>query len=171
MLKSITIKGKHNQDKLFNASKPHKRDSVANIDKKWFERKHQIELVNSLYLNITHQIEKLGTDELKKKLRSYKVQDDKRSNYNEKLFVTSHGVLEQLVMCKLKCFYCECNLSLLYQDVRQNDQWTLDRIDNTLGHNYNNIVISCLKCNLKRRTMDMNTFKQYRVVNVKKQNS
>ena len=42
MLKSITIKGKHNQDKLFNASKPHKRDSVANIDKKWFERKHQI---------------------------------------------------------------------------------------------------------------------------------
>ena len=85
--------------------------------------------------------------------------------------MTSHGVLEQLVMCKLKCFYCECNLSLLYQDVRQNDQWTLDRIDNTLGHNYNNIVISCLKCNLKRRTMDMNTFKQYRVVNVKKQNS
>ena len=43
-------------------------------------------------------------------------------------------------MCKLKCFYCKCNLSLLYQDVRQNDQWTLDRIDNTLGHNYNNIV-------------------------------
>jgi len=168
MLKSITVMGKHNQDKLFNASKIHKRDSVSNLDKKWFERKHQIQLVNSLYLNTSHQLEKIGTDELKKKLRSYKTQDDKRSIYNEKLFVTSQCVLEQLVLCKLKCFYCDCHLFVLYENVRQHDQWTLDRIDNNCGHNYNNIVISCLKCNLKRRTMNMNTFKDYRVVIVKK---
>jgi hypothetical protein len=168
MSKSIIIKGKHNQDKLLNPNKTHKRDAMAILDKKWFERKQQIELVNSLYLNINHQIEKVAFDELKKKLRSYKVQDDKKCIYNQKLFVTCHDVLERLVMCKLKCFYCNCNLSFLYEDVRQKDQWTLDRIDNTCGHNNNNIVISCLDCNLKRRTMNMNTFKDYRVVNVKK---
>ena len=168
MSKSIIIKGKHNQDKLLNPNKTHKRDSMTLLNKKWFERKQQIQLVNSLYLNTNHDIERIAFDELKKKLRSYKLQDDKKCIYNQNLFVTCPNVLERLVMCKLKCFYCKCNLSFLYEDVRQKDQWTLDRIDNTCGHNNNNIVISCLDCNLKRRTMNMNTFKDYRVVCVKK---
>ena len=28
-------------------------------------------------------------------------------------------------------------------------QWTLDRIDNNIGHSKENVVICCLKCNLK----------------------
>jgi hypothetical protein len=32
-------------------------------------------------------------------------------------------------------------------------QWTLERIDNDLGHNKNNVEIACLNCNLRRRTM------------------
>ena len=30
-------------------------------------------------------------------------------------------------------------------------QWSLDRIDNNIGHNVGNLVIACLECNLKRR--------------------
>jgi hypothetical protein len=38
-------------------------------------------------------------------------------------------------------------------------QWTLDRIDNDVGHNADNVVVSCLECNLKRGTMDSDRFK------------
>ena len=48
---------------------------------------------------------------------------------------------------------------LLYDNVRESTQWTLDRIDNNIGHNVDNVVICCLKCNLKRRTMNDEKFK------------
>lgn len=32
-------------------------------------------------------------------------------------------------------------------------QWTLDRIDNDIGHYSDNVVIACLSCNLHRKTM------------------
>lgn len=37
-------------------------------------------------------------------------------------------------------------------------QWSLDRIDNDIGHDFGNLVISCLKCNLKRRRINKNSF-------------
>ena len=40
------------------------------------------------------------------------------------------------------------------------EQWSLDRIDNDYGHNHDNVVISCLECNLKRRCIDMNKYKE-----------
>ena len=51
----------------------------------------------------------------------------------------------------MKCYYCNCKMSLLYEYVREEKQWTVDRIDNNFGHNNNNIVIACLHCNLRRR--------------------
>ena len=47
---------------------------------------------------------------------------------------------------------------LFYKESKQPNQWTLDRIDNSMGHNYNNLVIACLECNLKRRNIDLNKF-------------
>ena len=41
---------------------------------------------------------------------------------------------------------------------RENYQWTLDRIDNDQGHNIDNILISCLECNLKRRCRSKDKF-------------
>ena len=38
------------------------------------------------------------------------------------------------------------------------NQWSLDRINNDLGHNANNVVISCLDCNLKRRRTGKDAF-------------
>jgi hypothetical protein len=46
-------------------------------------------------------------------------------------------------------------------------QWTLDRLDNSIGHHDDNVVICCLKCNLKKRRMDDEKFKftkQLRVI-------
>jgi len=47
---------------------------------------------------------------------------------------------------------------LLYKLVREPKQWTLDRIDNEYGHSVDNIVLSCLECNLKRRRTNQNKF-------------
>jgi len=47
---------------------------------------------------------------------------------------------------------------LLYKLVREPKQWTLDRIDNEYGHCVDNIVLSCLECNLKRRRTNQNKF-------------
>ena len=168
MSKSIIISGKKNRDKLLNPNITHKRDITKKCSKKWFESKNQIEIINNLYLDLNHETKQFSNDELNKKIRSYKVQDEKKDIFNRELFISRDEVLEKLVSCKLKCFYCFCNLSFLYQNVRQKDQWTLDRINNDLGHNNNNVVISCLNCNLKRRTTDQTIFKQFRKVTVKK---
>jgi len=37
--------------------------------------------------------------------------------------------------------------------VREQCQWSLDRIDNNYGHNYDNLFVTCLSCNLRRKTM------------------
>lgn len=78
------------------------------------------------------------------------------------------------VICKLqesglKCLYCKEEVYLLYKIVREMKQWTLDRIDNDIGHFYDNVVISCLDCNLKRRKKNSNAFlftKQMNIVRV-----
>jgi len=44
-------------------------------------------------------------------------------------------------------------VSVLYEIVREPMQWTLERINNDFGHNYGNVEIACLNCNLHRRTM------------------
>ena len=44
-------------------------------------------------------------------------------------------------------------VNVLYKNVREPLQWTLERIDNDYGHNHDNVTIACLECNLRRRTM------------------
>ena len=51
--------------------------------------------------------------------------------------------------------------------VRDPKQWSVDRINNCNGHNKDNIVLSCLDCNLKRRNKNKDSFlftKQLKVV-------
>jgi len=67
-------------------------------------------------------------------------------------------VINKLYECKLNCYYCKEKIFLLYDIVREMKQWTLDRNNNDIGHNTNNVVISCLDCNLKRRRINMNSF-------------
>ena len=51
------------------------------------------------------------------------------------------------------CYYCKEETMLMYEYVREPKQWTLERLDNSFGHNNDNVVISCLTCNLRRKTM------------------
>lgn len=87
------------------------------------------------------------------KINSYRGQDIKKGIYNENEFVNYEFVLNLLVEKQMKCFYCRENVMLLYNHVRENKQWTLERINNDIGHNIGNVEIACLICNLRRRTM------------------
>jgi hypothetical protein len=66
--------------------------------------------------------------------------------------------MAKLVGSQLTCDYCSKPIFVLYKNVRDPMQWTLDRIDNALGHTRENTCIACLKCNLQRRLMNAEKF-------------
>uniref|UniRef100_A0A6C0JLE0 HNH endonuclease n=1 Tax=viral metagenome TaxID=1070528 RepID=A0A6C0JLE0_9ZZZZ len=95
----------------------------------------------------------LVLQQIGQKIGGYKGQDINKNLYSEKDFVDLPKVLELMKKCENKCFYCKKMVQVLYENVREPRQWTLERIDNDFGHNKTNIEIACLDCNLHRRTM------------------
>ena len=88
-----------------------------------------------------------------KKINGYKHQDELKKKYNEPVFIDHKYVLQLLLDSELKCHYCKKEIKLLYEMVREQSQWSLDRIDNDYGHNFDNLFVTCLSCNLRRKTM------------------
>lgn len=95
---------------------------------------------------------------VEKKINSYKQQDVQKSRFSQEQFISYLELLDKLKECQLQCHYCNETTHLYYDIVREIRQWTLDRIDNDLGHNRDNVVISCLGCNLKRRKTNQGAF-------------
>jgi hypothetical protein len=100
----------------------------------------------------------LFTGHIRTKLSSYKQQDLLKKKFNEDLFVDFNEAMQLLCDCDLKCHYCSCDIYILYEAVRESKQWSLDRINNDIGHNKGNLVIACLECNLKRRRTNKDSF-------------
>jgi len=98
------------------------------------------------------------TSHIKTKLSSYKQQDVLKKKYKEEYFVSFQDTIKLLCDCELKCHYCSCDVYILYEAVREAKQWSLDRINNDIGHNKGNLVIACLECNLKRRRTNKDSF-------------
>ena len=69
------------------------------------------------------------------------------------LLVSLSFVLDLLLKSNLSCFYCKQPVLLWYEFAREPKQWSLERIDNSFGHNHDNVEVACLSCNLKRRCM------------------
>ena len=95
---------------------------------------------------------------IKTKISSYKHQDTLKNIFSDEEFVTFEYIIELLNECNMKCHYCACETYLLYEFVREMKQWSLDRINNDIGHNKGNLVIACLECNLKRRRTNKDAF-------------
>lgn len=131
--------------------------------------KEQVDLVNKLYLgDIT--IKKDVVSGFKRKINSYKSQDEKKERYNKKTFITLDELYEKLVISKLKCHYCRNDVKVDYNIKRDELQWTLDRIDNGIGHSCENTLISCMKCNLQRRVTDYKKFDFTKKLRIIKEN-
>jgi hypothetical protein len=96
---------------------------------------------------------------LKKKLASYKQQDIKKGYNDYADFITLENIIEKLISCSMKCYYCNNNTHILFKNVREESQWTLDRLNNYDEHSNINTIICCLKCNLQRRRKNSTKFK------------
>tara|TARA_B100001093_G_C26587618_1_gene910085 strand:+ start:35 stop:532 length:498 start_codon:yes stop_codon:yes gene_type:complete len=164
-MKVINIIGKNNVDKLIN-----KNDTATRNKVNYEEPTHQeqIKLINKFYMNEKNNMDTDLIREIKLKLNSYKNQDIKKNIYNQDKLITIEEIVEKLVISKLSCYYCKKNVKILFVKVRDDYQWTLDRIDNSICHNNNNTVICCLKCNLERRIQNSNNFKFTKQLKIKK---
>jgi hypothetical protein len=96
--------------------------------------------------------------EIVRKVNGYKQQDVKRKLYDSKTLITPHQIQKKLIDETMTCCFCNKHVSLLFDTVRDMSQWTLDRIDNNLGHSDRNTKIACLQCNLQRRRQDYDSF-------------
>ena len=134
------------------------------------EHRKQIDMINKIYLGIGIEHHKGIVTELRKKICSYKGQDEKKDRYDINTFIKEEELYEKLVVSKLRCFYCSKEVKLIYGYVRDDFQWTLDRIDNDLGHSSENTIISCLKCNLQRRVTDCKKFNFTKKLRINREN-
>ena len=152
-----------------------KEKKERKIIQKWkykdflLESKNHISIVNQLFLEQSFNGDNTTKIELHKKINSYKQQDIKKDKNLDGL-ISYEELLEKLVLSKLKCYYCRKDVLLLYENNREQKQWTLDRLDNSLGHTKDNVVVCCLKCNLERRCLNDEKFlftKQMRLIKKK----
>ena len=166
--KTINIMGTANkyQLKKMNASaeKPINKRVVC---KKWFiqpellTHSSQNDIISGAFSQPSETyFEKypLIKQQIDSKLSSYRQQDIKKKMFVEEEAIDFAGALKLLHDCQLTCVYCNKNVLVLYENVREPYQWSLDRINNDLGHNKGNLLIACLKCNLHRRRTNMDSF-------------
>jgi hypothetical protein len=140
------------------SKEPKKRE----VTKKWdfaednFNYDKQMKLINDISkMNLENSfdddIAKIAVQEINKKICSYKHQDIIKKKLDINSFIDFNCVIDKMIECELKCRYCKCEMSVLYDITREMKQWSVDRIDNDKGHNKDNFHLACLDCNLKRR--------------------
>jgi len=92
-------------------------------------------------------------NEIQRKIHGYRSQDVRKNKFDVSYFISFEYVLKKILETELNCFYCQGPVKIWYEFSRDPLQWTLERINNKIGHNVGNVEISCLQCNLKRRCM------------------
>jgi len=121
---------------------------------------HPLNILEKIYQNKLDDSTSDCLREIKKKHSSYKSQDKQKHKYDEEKHITFIELIEKMIESKLKCYYCNQDMLLLYNKKKDGSQWTLERLNNHLGHYKDNTCISCLKCNLGRRTENHEYYKK-----------
>lgn len=176
--KTINIKGTGTRYMMKKVTKQPRHDVSRKNIKKWnipneyMTRDNQLECLNMAHASkfatdTDSTVYKIIAQEINKKIGGYKQQDKLKKVYNQELMIQSNQVINLLRDIKMECLYCNDKCVILYQTQREHKQWTLDRIDNKLGHYVDNVIISCLECNLMRRCRTKEDFlftKQLKIV-------
>jgi hypothetical protein len=152
--------------KAISFDEPFAKKGTKSIDDELFIQSNHFNYLTMIHDNIDFSFNSLIVKEFKKKVSSYKSQDKLKSRYDKDQFITYHELLIMLLNSKLKCYYCNDNLLLMYKNKNETKQWSLERFDNNKGHYSKNCCISCLKCNLQRRSDNHEYFKMGKQLSV-----
>ena len=134
-------------------------DISATIISMYDNYEEQLLCLHKLINGVVFDEKKYFIQALKNKLDSYKQQDKKKTYDAYNNFITLENIIEKLVACNMRCYYCNSKTLILFKNVRTNYQWTLDRLNNYDEHSNANTIICCLKCNLQRRRKNSEKFK------------
>ena len=183
--KTINISGQNNKyqmKKLITErnTQPKKREVSKkwSFDEEYFNYDKQMKLINdiskmklenNLENNLDDDISQIIIQEINKKICGYKHQDIIKKKLDIEAFIDFNCVINKMIECELKCRYCKCEMSVLYDITREMKQWSVDRIDNDKGHNKDNFHLACLECNLKRRRRTDEQFLFTKKLNLVKQ--
>ncbi len=180
--KKINIYGTNNKyqiKQLINDYKTKKIERKRIPAEKWtfsnekFDYTSQIKMINDISNNNLKCIDdtsKIAIQEINKKINGYKQQDKHKQKLDEFKFLTFYSIINKMIECELKCRYCRLEMLVLYDISREMKQWSVDRIDNELGHNIDNFHLACLECNLKRRRKTDEKFLFTKQLNIIKHN-
>jgi hypothetical protein len=146
---------------------PYTRKHLSDLEYLYDSKRHA-EFVSFLFNNLPFEGDKFIKQSIKTKISSYKSQDKKSKKYDEDQFITYDQLIEKLNNCKLVCYYCATTTLLVYKSKKETKQWSLERLNNNLGHYASNTCISCLKCNLERRNSNYEYFKFSKTLCVQK---
>jgi len=177
-IKKIDIKGTQNIKTMCeNVVNKDKKKRIASekwcFSNEYFEPSNQLIMITDIFNNnfkYVDDVSKIAIQEINKKICGYKQQDLLKKHYDPINFLTFESVINKMVECHLKCRYCTNSMNVLYDILREMKQWTVDRIDNDLGHNIGNYHLACLDCNLKRRRRTDEKFLFTKQLNIVKQN-
>lgn len=130
-----------------------KSDEWVEISSQYSTQESQQELIVSIQDPTTNPAKQILLNHLKTKQSGYRQQDTLKGFYDPARFIQMTDIIALLVASNLSCFYCRKWATIFYQNVRDPRQWSLERLSNAEGHNRDNVVIACLECNMRRRTM------------------
>ena len=157
--REVTIRGSYSRYKLGRANgSPEPTDPPHD---------RQVATLNTLFLSDDGSDESGLATALCKKRSGYKAQDKKKDTTACEL-ISQEDLIEKLVLSKLTCSYCRGRMKVVYAAPRDPAQWTLDRIDNSMGHSCANTVVACMACNLQRGARDADRFRLGKGLRVKR---
>jgi hypothetical protein len=174
----IGINNKYQIKKLLQKNKVEKQRVVSqmwNIPEEYYQFSTQLHTLQVINENLTKNLEikdilLIFIKEIERKIYGYKQQDILKNILNLENMINKSFLVEKLLECEIKCYYCKVEMLILYKNVREPNQWTVDRINNNFGHNKDNIVLSCLKCNLKRRNKNKDSYLFTKQLIIKREN-
>lgn len=163
-MKLIDFKNKQQKDRIKKACDFNSisiRENMVKYPTHIFEYKYQKDFINKIFLQQIDindlKISKLYDSEINKKLNGY-IQQDIQKDFSNNNIIKKEDILEKLIISKLKCNFCGDQIKIFYNEVRDKKQWTLDRINNNIPHTIDNVHITCLECNIKRRNRNYDKF-------------
>lgn len=151
LMNKLIVENNNSNDKIIKKRVITNTWSLSDDIYKYSEQIKLIYDISNNNFNSTNNKSKIAIQEIQRKISGYKQQDKIKNKYDKPNFLTFESIIIKMIECELKCRYCLKEMFVLYDISRESRQWSVDRIDNNLGHNIDNYHLACLECNLKRR--------------------